>query len=77
MLSFQGLSQSIESTPKKLSEDFGKGVVFYLREKDEKVVGILLWNIFGRMPLARKVSNNLSSLLCRALLAMQNEIYGI
>lgn len=51
----EGLPQPAEATPKKLSEDFGKGVVFYLREKDEKVVGILLWNIFGRMPLARKI----------------------
>lgn len=50
----QGVSP-VDTAPKKLSEDFGKGVVFYLREKDEKVVGILLWNIFGRMPLARKI----------------------
>ncbi|XP_038630816.1 apoptosis-inducing factor 1, mitochondrial isoform X9 [Scyliorhinus canicula] len=34
-------------------EDYGKGVIFYLREK--VVVGILLWNIFNRMPIARKV----------------------
>ena len=39
--------------PSADSEDFGKGVVFYLREN--KVVGLLLWNVFGRMPLARKV----------------------
>nr|AMY56536.1 AIF1 [Botryllus schlosseri] len=35
------------------SEDFGKGVVFYVRQK--KVVGILLWNIFGRTGIARKI----------------------
>ncbi len=35
-------------------EKYGKGVVFYLN-KDDKVVGILLWNIFGRMGLARKI----------------------
>uniref|UniRef100_A0A4X2JSV1 Apoptosis-inducing factor 1, mitochondrial n=1 Tax=Vombatus ursinus TaxID=29139 RepID=A0A4X2JSV1_VOMUR len=34
-------------------EDFGKGVIFYLRDK--VVVGILLWNIFNRMPIARKI----------------------
>ncbi|ELV11891.1 Apoptosis-inducing factor 1, mitochondrial [Tupaia chinensis] len=34
-------------------EDYGKGVVFYLRDK--VVVGIVLWNIFNRMPIARKV----------------------
>ncbi|ELU02751.1 hypothetical protein CAPTEDRAFT_224029 [Capitella teleta] len=35
------------------SEDFGKGVVFYLKGK--QVVGILLWNVFGKMPIARKI----------------------
>ena len=35
------------------SEDFGKGVVFYLR--DDIVVGILLWNVFNKMPVARKI----------------------
>eukprot|EP00111_Clytia_hemisphaerica_P018568 TCONS_00054915-protein len=34
-------------------ESFGKGIVFYTREK--KVVGILLWNIFSQMPIARKI----------------------
>ncbi|XP_064422750.1 apoptosis-inducing factor 1, mitochondrial isoform X2 [Latimeria chalumnae] len=34
-------------------EDYGKGVVFYLR--DQVVVGIVLWNIFNRMPIARKI----------------------
>ena len=35
-------------------EEFQKGVIFYLRE--QIVVGVLLWNMFGKMPLARKVS---------------------
>lgn len=35
-------------------EDYGKGVIFYLRDK--VVVGIVLWNIFNRMPIARKVN---------------------
>lgn len=35
-------------------DDFGKGVIFYLR--DDVVVGIVLWNIFNRMSIARRVS---------------------
>ena len=35
------------------NEEFGKGVVFYMKEK--RVVGIVLWNIFERMNIARKV----------------------
>ncbi|XP_022910204.2 apoptosis-inducing factor 1, mitochondrial [Onthophagus taurus] len=34
-------------------EDFGKGVIFYLR--DDIVVGIVLWNVFNRMQIARQV----------------------
>ncbi|KAG7160543.1 apoptosis-inducing factor 1-like, partial [Homarus americanus] len=34
-------------------EDYGKGIVFYLR--DNIVVGIVLWNVFNRMPIARKI----------------------
>ncbi|XP_041076352.1 apoptosis-inducing factor 1, mitochondrial-like isoform X2 [Polyodon spathula] len=34
-------------------DDYGKGVVFYLR--DNVVVGIVLWNVFNRMPIARKI----------------------
>ncbi|KAF2905644.1 hypothetical protein ILUMI_00534 [Ignelater luminosus] len=34
-------------------EDFGKGVIFYLR--DDIVVGIVLWNVFNRMNIARQV----------------------
>lgn len=45
----------------KKYEDFGKGVVFYLR--DDIVVGIVLWNIFNRMSTARQVSFPLISLL--------------
>lgn len=35
-------------------DEYGKGVIFYLRDK--VVVGIILWNVFNRMPIARKVS---------------------
>lgn len=41
-------------------DDYGKGVIFYLRDK--VVVGIVLWNVFNRMPIARKVSNRLFAL---------------
>lgn len=44
---------NIPKLSKSGSEDFGKGVVFYLRQN--KVVGILLWNIFGRTGVARKI----------------------
>lgn len=50
------ISPSFSPTPQvpKQGEDYGKGVIFYLRDK--VVVGIVLWNIFNRMPIARKVS---------------------
>ena len=35
-------------------ENFGKGVIFYLR--DDVVVGMVLWNVFNKMPIARKVN---------------------
>lgn len=34
-------------------EDYGKGVIFYTKGK--KVIGIVLWNVFNKMPVARKV----------------------
>ncbi|XP_074468210.1 apoptosis-inducing factor 1, mitochondrial isoform X14 [Sebastes fasciatus] len=34
-------------------DEYGKGVIFYLRDK--VVVGIILWNVFNRMPVARKI----------------------
>jgi len=36
-----------------VKDDFSKGVVFYT--KGGVIVGILTWNIFGKMDLARKV----------------------
>uniref|UniRef100_A0A8C3DSL8 Apoptosis-inducing factor 1, mitochondrial n=1 Tax=Corvus moneduloides TaxID=1196302 RepID=A0A8C3DSL8_CORMO len=49
------ISQSSSPTPQvpQQGEDYGKGVIFYLRDK--VVVGIVLWNIFNRMPIARKI----------------------
>ena len=42
--------------PMQQKDDYGKGVIFYLRDK--VVVGIVLWNVFNRMPIARKVSTS-------------------
>lgn len=36
-----------------MKDNFSKGVVFYTKEG--VVVGVLTWNIFGKMDLARKV----------------------
>ncbi|XP_076034595.1 apoptosis inducing factor [Oratosquilla oratoria] len=44
---------SSEPHPPQTGENYGKGVVFYLR--DNVVVGVVLWNVFNRMPIARKV----------------------
>ncbi|KFP33690.1 hypothetical protein N325_07576, partial [Colius striatus] len=49
------IAPSASPTPQvpRKGEDYGKGVIFYLRDK--VVVGIVLWNIFNRMPIARKI----------------------
>ncbi|KAK6626166.1 hypothetical protein RUM43_006472 [Polyplax serrata] len=39
--------------PPQPGEDYGKGIIFYLR--DETVVGIVMWNVFNRMQIARQV----------------------
>merc|ERR1712110_414079 len=36
------------------SKDYGKGVVFYLNKCD-RVVGVVSWNLFGKMKRARKI----------------------
>ena len=41
--------------PPKPDDDFGKGIIFYLR--NNIVVGIVLWNVFSRMHIARRVIN--------------------
>lgn len=42
-------------TPVKsmVDEKYGKGVIFYLR--DDIVVGVLMWNVFNRITLARRI----------------------
>lgn len=46
---------SIECNEEEDSSYYGRGVIFYL--KDKKVVGILLWNLFNRIGLARTIIN--------------------
>lgn len=43
--------------PKQISgkEEFEKGIVFYL--KNDIIVGVLLWNLFGRLSIARRILN--------------------
>lgn len=44
-----------EKKNEEIESNYGKGVIFYL--KDNTVVGIILWNIFNRMSIARQVQN--------------------
>ncbi|XP_004536208.1 putative apoptosis-inducing factor 1, mitochondrial isoform X2 [Ceratitis capitata] len=37
------------------ADEYGRGVIFYM--KDDKIVGILLWNLFNRIGLARTIIN--------------------
>ena len=56
------MQAAVETAPAKqpetppTSEDYGKGVVFYM--KDKMVVGIVMWNVFNKMPIARKVEDS-------------------
>lgn len=34
-------------------ESYDKGIIFYMQE--ERIVGILLWNVFNRISIARKI----------------------
>ena len=36
-------------------DDYSKGIVFYMKEDNRKIVGVLTWNLFGKMDLAREV----------------------
>lgn len=37
------------------NEDYSKGIIYYL--KDRLIVGILLWNVFNHVSIARKVGH--------------------
>ena len=39
-------------------DDVSKGVVFYLNREERKIVGVLTWNLFGKMDIARKVGGH-------------------
>lgn len=45
--------EKVAEKPQESDDDFSKGIVFYLR--NDIVVGILLWNVFNRMNIARQV----------------------
>jgi len=47
------ISPGVGSPEAQEGEDYGKGVIFYLR--DNKVVGVILWNVFNRMSIARRI----------------------
>ena len=49
-------------------DDYSKGVVFYLKEN--KVVGIVLWNVFNRIPIARKVNIKYNKLIFKISLSL-------
>lgn len=36
-----------------IPESYDKGVIFYMQ--DDRIVGILLWNVFNRISIARKI----------------------
>ncbi len=60
MLIYKGTENKITSNDDKYNalttnkDKYGKGIIFYLNN-NEKLVGILTWNLFKRMPIARKV----------------------
>lgn len=47
------VTPSVQAADASDEDDFSKGVVFYMR--DEKIVGIVLWNVFNRINTARAV----------------------
>jgi programmed cell death 8 (apoptosis-inducing factor) len=53
-VSVKSNTQSVPRPPEP-GDDFGKGIVFYLR--NNIVVGIVLWNVFSRMHIARRIIN--------------------
>jgi len=47
------IDRAAEEPAPVTKKGYGKGVVFYMR--DNAVVGVVTWNIFNKMPLARKI----------------------
>jgi programmed cell death 8 (apoptosis-inducing factor) len=46
-------SSQANASPPEAVEDYGKGIIFYLRDKI--VVGVLMWNVFNKMAIARQL----------------------
>ena len=55
-------SPSIQTAEVPL-DDYSKGVVFY-HNTDGRIVGVLTWNLFGKMDAARKVKEAIASPPC-------------
>jgi programmed cell death 8 (apoptosis-inducing factor) len=64
-------ASSASSSP--ANNEYGKGVVFYV--KDQKIVGVLLWNVFNRVPIAREIINQGQSIDDIAALAKLFKIH--
>jgi len=47
------LKESNVPHPPQQGEEYGKGVIFYTR--NDVVVGLVLWNVFNKMPIARRI----------------------
>jgi programmed cell death 8 (apoptosis-inducing factor) len=46
-------SSQANASPPEAVEDYGKGIIFYLRDKI--VVGVVMWNVFNKMAIARQL----------------------
>ena len=71
-------STSLESQVPRAPEtgdNYGKGVIFYLR--NNIIVGIVLWNVFTKMPVARKIINESKSYDDLAEVAKLFELHSI
>ncbi|KAJ3084744.1 Apoptosis-inducing factor 1, mitochondrial, partial [Quaeritorhiza haematococci] len=47
-------AEKANESPAALAEKYGRGAVFYMN-KEKKIVGVLLWNLFGKLDFARKI----------------------
>lgn len=55
-------------------DNFGKGVVFYMRKN--RVVGVLCWNVFNKIGIARKVSKRKSQWFFVTTITNSDRSYG-
>ena len=63
--------------PKEAEPDpYRRGIIFYLNPDDKKVVGILLWNLFNRLSIARRIINESKSFDDLSQLAKHFSIYS-